>query len=101
LCGDRFGESRFQRIADHQKPARRHTVAPQDRFIRGCGLLADDLDVHDGLEQDGLGLHDGVLERVLSGGAERDLLAVDGVVFAVVDDDLDVLEGVAGEDALL
>src|SRR5690606_36024963 len=43
------------------------------------------------------GLADGIEERLLAGGDEGDLLAVDRVVLAVIDDHPDVLHRVAGD----
>ena len=56
---------------------------------------------HERFEQHGLGLLDGIDERLAAGGDERDLLGVHRVVLAVVDLDLDVLQRVAGDRALV
>ena len=58
-----------------------------------------DLDVDDRLEHDRPRLAERVEERLAAGGDERDLLGVDRVVLAVVDDDAHVLQRVAGEEA--
>src|SRR5690606_41945728 len=61
----------------------------------------DDLDLHDRLEQHGLRLLRTFLERHRARDLERDLARVDVVVRAVVERDLDVDDGVAGDHAVL
>ena len=64
-------------------------------------LLGDaDLDGHDRLEQDRLGLLDALLERHRRRDLERELVGVDRVERAVVERRLEVGQGIAGEDAL-
>ena len=58
-----------------------------------------DLQLDDRLEHLRPRLADRVEEGLLAGGDERDFLAVDGVVLAVVDDHAHVLERVAGDGA--
>src|SRR5690606_40358863 len=63
-------------------------------------LLGDrDLELDDGLQDLGPGLGDRVEEGLAAGGHERDLLAVDAVVLAVVHGHPDVLQRVAGNRA--
>ncbi len=56
-----------------------------------------DFDLHDGLEQAGLAVLHGLFEGEAAGGLEGQLVGVDVVIAAVVDGDLEVDDGVAGE----
>ena len=58
-----------------------------------------DLDVDDRLEHDRPRLGDRVEECLAPGGDERDVLRIDRVVLAVVDDDAHVLQREAGDEA--
>src|SRR5215213_8404157 len=79
-----------------------HAAAVQVAVDRAHVLLGrDDLDAHDGFEQDGLGLLHRVLERERPGDVERALVGVDLVVRAEDELDLDVHQLVAGEEAAL
>src|SRR5258708_29763088 len=62
--------------------------------VRRC-----DLDVDDGLQHDRRSLENGVDHRLAARGDEGDLLRVDVVALAVVDDDAHVLHRVAGHHA--
>ena len=60
-----------------------------------------DLDVDDRLEHDRRRLEDRVDHGLAPGGHEGDFLRVHGVALAVVDDDADVLDRIAGDDAVV
>ena len=64
-----------------------------------CCFGRVDLQVDDRLEHLRPRLGDRVQERLLAGGDERDFLAVDRVVLAVVDDHAHVLQRIAGDRA--
>ena len=92
----------------HHDLAAAHRVGAVDPGALGRQAAADvahvrlgdgDLEVDDGFEHLRTGLEDGVEEGLLAGGDERDLLAVDRMVLAIVDDHPDVLHGVAGDRA--
>ena len=60
-----------------------------------------DFYIDDRLEQDGFCLVQSVDERTLARGTERDLFRVDGVMFAVIDRNGDVLHRETRDDAVL
>src|ERR1039457_2000273 len=96
---------RDARRDDLEVHARLHVVDPAPAGVQvavhGSEELVgrDDLDSHQGLEDDGVRLPRGVLERHRAGDLEGHLRGVDVVVRAVVQLDLDVDGRVAGEDA--
>ena len=62
---------------------------------------SDDVDLHDGLEHDGVTLGERLLERALSCESESELGGVDLMSGSILEHELAAADGVAGEDASL
>ena len=77
-------------------------AAGGDVAHHGAGVAVGhgNLEVGHGLKQHGLGLVDGLLEANAGGSLEGHLVGVDGVIGALVDGDLHVDHGEAGQDAI-
>jgi len=97
LCLDDDEVSR-EHILSEDPAAFSGEVAGDIAHILGGG---GDFHIYDWFEEGGLRLLYGVDERAFSGGSEGDFLGVDGVVLAVVDGDLYVLERESGDDSQL
>jgi hypothetical protein len=95
LAAHRHRPGRAVGRAAHHAAARRQVAG--DVAERLTGRV--DLDVDDRLEDDRPGVAHRRQERLRAGGDEGDLLAVDAVVLAVVDDDAHVDHRMAGDRA--